>query len=260
MTAPNKTNTSAVAVILTYNEEQIIARTITNAHLYFDSVYILDSISTDKTKEIASNTGAHVLENKFDNFAAQRNFAITSLQEKFDWIFFLDADESIDEKLGESLKQAISQKPLKPIAFRMKRRNYFLGKKINYAFGSDRQFRLFGKFSELRYSGEVHEGVDLNNTDTHRLAGCIIHQDKTTISELTSKLNRYTTLEIKRRNTHSLMRMVFQLATVPVLTFLKSFIWRRGFLDGYRGFILACYSGMYKFVMISKQIEKLLQK
>lgn len=260
ITVPNKTNPSAAVVILTYNEEQVIAKTISNAQLYFKNVYILDSFSTDKTIEIARNFGAQVLENKFNNFASQRNFAITSLHKKFDWIFFLDADESIDEKLGENLKQATSQMPAKPIAYRMKRRNYFLGKKVNYAYGSDRQFRLFGRFGEMRYVGEVHEGVDLTNTDTCQLVGSIIHRDETTISELTTKMNRYTTLEIKRRKKHSLMRTVFQLATVPILTFMKTYIWRQGFLDGYRGFIIAGYSSIYKFVLISKQIEKLLQK
>jgi glycosyltransferase involved in cell wall biosynthesis len=260
MTAPNKNKPLAAAVILTYNEECNIADTISNARLYFDTVFILDSFSTDKTVELATKAGARILENRFDNFASQRNFAIASLKDDFEWIYFLDADESIDGELGENLKQTISHTPDRQIAYRMKRQNYFLGKKIKYAFGSDRQFRLFGKFGQLKYFGEVHEGVDLTETDVRTITGYIIHKDKTTLTNHITKMNGYTSLEIQRRKTHSLKRTVFQLITVPFLTFLKTYIVRKGFLDGYRGFIIAWLASFYKLIMIGKQIEKIRQK
>ncbi|MEO9457672.1 MAG: hypothetical protein ABJE63_17015 [Lentilitoribacter sp.] len=131
---------------------------------------------------------------------------------------------------------------------------------MKYAFGSDRQFRLFGQFGHLKYFGEVHEGVDLTKTNVRTLPGRIIHQDRATLSHMIKKMNSYTTLEVKRRKTHSLARTVLQLITVPIRTFLKIYFLRRGFLDGYRGFIIAWLASTYKLVIISKQIEKILQE
>lgn len=247
---------TAIAVILTYNEEKLIADTVKNARTIFKNVYVLDSFSTDNTVSLAIAAGANVIENKFLNFSAQRNFAIEQLETKYNWLFFLDADEEISPTLGENIIQIINRFPVGPCAYKMKRENVFLGKVLKYAAGKDFQTRLFGNFENLRYSGEVHEGVVSSKLNRTIVSGCITHKDTNSISQLFEKTNKYTSVDVFKKKRFSTFYLVLQLLFVPTFRFLKSYIKRCGFLDGYRGFIFSSFAAIYKFVLITKQIER----
>lgn len=256
MIMPNDKSAKAIAVILTFNEESRISQTVKNAMQTFNTVCVLDSFSSDRTVEIAEGAGAHIISNKFVNFAAQRNFAINAFKNDYDWLFFLDADEEIEPELSQNLKVFLDQAPEKPIALKMKRKNFFLGETLNHVAGKDYQTRLFGKFDDLKYVGEVHEGIAAPQLDRQTIEGHIIHNSYETISDLFEKTNKYTSLEVSKKKSYSTKILIVRLLFLPSLTFFKSYFLRKGFLDGYRGFIYASFMAIYKFVLISKQIEK----
>ncbi len=256
MIMSNDKRAKAIAVILAFNEASRISQTVENAKQTFNTVCVLDSVSNDQTVEMAKAAGAQIISNKFVNFAAQRNFAIDAFKNDYDWLFFLDADEEIEPELSQNLKVFLEQIPEKPIALKMRRKNFFLGKMLNHVAGKDYQTRLFGKFGELKYVGEVHEGIATPELERQTIEGHIIHNSYETITDLFAKTNTYTSLEVSKKKSYSTKILIVRLLFLPSLTFFKSYFLRKGFLDGYRGFIYASFMAIYKFVLISKQIEK----
>ena len=90
-------------IILTYNEAENIVRSIQNTISWAHQVIVLDSYSEDNTVEIANSLGAKVVQRKFDNYSAQRNYAIQKIQIETEWILFLDADEYLSEYLMQEI-------------------------------------------------------------------------------------------------------------------------------------------------------------
>jgi glycosyltransferase involved in cell wall biosynthesis len=253
-------NSKAAAVILTFNEEHNIANAVTNASQYFKDVFVLDSLSTDNTVAKAKEAGTKVFENKFEDYASQRNCALEKLKADYDWVFFLDADEELNEELGKNVQYITSKQPNNQIAYEMKRINHFLGQPLNYTVGPDYQTRLLGKFDELEYFSKVHERLNLEKEQIKQVSGHIIHKDVSCMQYLFNKTNNQSDLEVEQRKLYSLPHSVFRLLNVPIRTFLSHYVMKRGFLDGYRGFLYSYHKGVYRAVIISKQIEKLLQK
>lgn len=250
----------AAAVILTFNEELNIANSVASASKFFETVYVLDSLSTDNTVSYAKDVGAEILENPFEDYASQRNYALEKLKENYDWVFFLDADEEIDDELGENIRQTTLNNPTHPIAYEMKRINHFLGAPLNYTVGPDYQTRLLGRFETLEYFSKVHERLNLERDQIQKISGAIIHKDVSNMHYLMNKTNNQSDLEVEQRKLYSLPHSVFRLLNVPIRTFLSHYVMKRGFLDGYRGFLYSYHKGVYRAVIISKQIEKHLQK
>ncbi|MFM2361834.1 MAG: glycosyl transferase family 2, partial [Bacteroidota bacterium] len=117
-------------VILTYNEAVNIERAIANTIAWAAEVIVLDSFSTDETVAIATNAGAKVVQRKFDNYSAQRNYAIKEIELCCEWILFLDADEYLSEALKEEITGELANP--KADGYYMKRRFYFMGKWIRW--------------------------------------------------------------------------------------------------------------------------------
>jgi glycosyltransferase involved in cell wall biosynthesis len=156
----NKNNVSVI--ILTYNEAENIERSIQNTISWAHEVIVLDSFSKDNTVEISMSLGAKVIQRKFDNYSAQRNYAIQQIQLETEWILFLDADEY----LSEDLMQEINAELVNPMAdgYYLKRRYYFNGKWIRWGgYYPTWILRLFKKDKGL-FQREINEHLVLNGT------------------------------------------------------------------------------------------------
>jgi glycosyltransferase involved in cell wall biosynthesis len=156
----NKNNVSVI--ILTHNESVNIERAIQNTISWAHEVIVLDSYSKDNTVEMSMLLGAKVVQRKFDNYSAQRNYAIQQIQLKTEWILFLDADEY----LSEDLMQEINAELVNPKAdgYYLKRRFYFNGKWIRWGgYYPTWILRLFKKDKGL-FQREINEHLVLNGT------------------------------------------------------------------------------------------------
>ncbi len=152
--------TKISAIILTYNEEENIKEVIETVD-FADEIIILDSISTDKTKQIAlENKNIQFYERKFDNYTSQRNYALELA--KNDWILFLDADERIVPKLKEEIKKSIDNQEF--VAFYFYRKFFYKKKPIHFSgTQTDKRIVLFRK-SKAKYSTSklVHETLEVD--------------------------------------------------------------------------------------------------
>jgi len=222
-------------VIISKNEENFIADAVKSA-LFANEVLVLDSGSTDETCSIAKNLGAKVMHQDWLGFGPQKNKAVELA--KNNWVFVLDSDERITLELQLELLSILKN----PIAggYYVARLNNFFGKNIRYCgLYPDYSIRLFnrekGKFNDVT----VHESVQING-DTDKLKNHMIHLAFDTVKEFSNKQKKYAALSQKKKN-------LIKAFISPIWTFLKIYIFRLGFIEGWRGFIIAKVYAQYTF-------------
>jgi len=222
-------------VIITKNEEKNIANAIKSAK-FASEVLILDSGSEDKTCEISRKLGARVEYQSWLGFGRQKNQAISLA--KNNWVMVLDADEVITPKL----QLEILEKLKKPNCngYLVPRVNNFFGKDIRFCgLYPDYSLRLFnkkfGKFNNLA----VHESVILKGKKDY-LRNNLRHLAYESVGQFIDKQKKYANLSKKKKN---IMKAILS----PIWVFFKIFFLRLGFLDGWRGFVIAYLYSKYTF-------------
>jgi glycosyltransferase involved in cell wall biosynthesis len=223
------------ALAITLNEASVIEKFIES--LWFvDEIIIVDSYSTDATVSLAKkHQKVTVLERAFDNFSAQKNFAISKANH--DWVVFFDPDEEITQKLAEEIVMTV-QNP-KAIAYFVKRDFIFMGKRIRFSgFQSDWVVRLFHK-KYCRYNDNlVHEILETEGP-TSKLKQSVPHHTYKSFDHYTGKLHRYSELQSKMLYRKKKRPNAYHFFFRPFYRFFNQFVLRLGFLDGKEGFILA---------------------
>lgn len=222
-------------VIITKNEENFITDAIKSA-LFADEVIILDSGSIDKTCEIAKELGAKVYQNEWLGFGPQKNRAVELA--KNDWVFVLDSDERITKELKDEIVATLKEPQFN--GYFIARLNNFFGKNIkNCGLYPDYSIRLFnknyGKFNDV----SVHESIQLTSKAAY-LKNHMIHLAYDSIEEFIQKQNRYSSLNHKKK---SLVKAIIN----PYWTFFKLYILKKGFLDGWHGFVISKLYAQYTF-------------
>ncbi|MBC8552305.1 MAG: glycosyltransferase family 2 protein [Candidatus Brocadiales bacterium] len=222
-------------VIISHNEEKFIADAVKSA-LFADEVLVLDSGSTDDTCTIAKKLGAKVIHQDWLGFGMQKNKA-TELA-KNDWVFVLDSDERITLELQSEILSTLNN-PMTD-GYYVARLNNFFGKSIRYCgLYPDYTIRFFnrkkGKFNDVT----VHESVQMSG-DTGKLKNHMLHLAFDTVEEFYNKQKKYATLSQKKKN-------LIKAFISPIWTFLKIYIVRLGFLEGWYGFIIAKVYAQYTF-------------
>lgn len=98
-------------IIMTYNEEANISQALDSVSGWANEIFILDSLSTDQTLNIAGKYGCHIAQNKFENYAKQRNHALDHLPITSEWVLFLDADEWVPDGLKQEISDLVVASP-----------------------------------------------------------------------------------------------------------------------------------------------------
>ena len=222
-------------VIITKNEEIFIEDAIKSAS-FADEVLVLDSDSVDRTCEISKKMGARVEKHKWLGFGKQKNLAVNLSSN--DWVFILDADERITSNLQRELTSLLKN-PLSD-GYLVPRLNRFFGKNIKTCgLYPDYSLRLFkknkGKFNDV----EVHESVQIDGK-VSKIKNHMIHLAYDNVEEFINKQKYYSDLSNKKKN---LLKAILS----PCWTFFKIYILRRGFIDGWHGFIIAKVYAKYTF-------------
>lgn len=204
-----------------------------------DIVVVVDPQTIDATAEVAKKLGARVFYHRFDNFAAQKNFAVAKARGK--WILSLDADEQVSPQLAQEIRQILPTTDR--AAFYIPRLNYIFGRAMrhtNWEPEADTHIWLWRKDSG-RWVGAVHEEVMVKG-EVQKLKGYKIHDNYTSVEQFIAKMNDYTSREIILVN--------------PVVDFLRRYIWHRGFLDGWHGLFLSYLMAIYHLAVWVKQWER----
>jgi len=241
------------AYILTYNEAEKIAAAVSSV-LWADEVVVVDSFSVDRTAEIATSLGARVVEVPFNGFGDLRNRAIEVC--KCDWIFSLDADERCTEALRDEILALIAGTPAHDV-YRVPRRSYMMGRWIRGSgwYPNFRQPQLFRK-GAMRYKLDpVHEGFEnLSGKRLGTLKNTVWQFPFRNMEEVIKKMNRYSSLGMQKLADER-VSMAGALGH-GLWSFLKHYIFKLGFIDGWAGFVIAFGNFEGTFYRYAKRYEQ----
>ncbi|MHB8564039.1 MAG: glycosyltransferase family 2 protein [Acidiferrobacteraceae bacterium] len=236
--------------VIAYNEQDKIGEALASVQ-WADEVVLVDSGSTDGTADVARSFGARVVQVPFEGFGRLRNSAITCCSH--DWIFSLDADERCTPEVhGEIL--AVMSDPDAADAYQVPRRNYFLGRWIKHSgwYPDYRQPQLFRK-GRLRYKDDlVHEGYVVEGR-VGRLKHAIWQFPFKDLSQLLLKADRYSTLGAERMATRNMDSSMSKAFWHGCWAFVRHYIIRAGFLDGWAGLVIAASTAEGTFYRYAKR-------
>ena len=238
------------AVVITRNVARVLPACLESV-AFADEVVVVDSGSTDDTRELASARGARVIAKEWLGFGRQKQFAVE--QAAHDWVLCVDSDERVSPALAASIQGALAA-PASPV-YRMARRNRFLGRWLAHGEGyPDWSPRLFNRL-EARWSDDlVHEKV-LYAVTPGTLRGDLMHDSFDTIANYLERQNRYTTLAARQAHEQGRSAGLLHLALSPMVRFLKFYFLRLGFLDGMPGLLHVSIGCMNSYLKYAKLIE-----
>ena len=240
--------TRLAVLILTYNEEKNIADCIRTAG-FADEVVVVDSGSSDRTRELAESLGARcVVHPMEEGFAAQRNFALTATDA--DWVFYLDADERLTPEAGEEIRQLAEAG--EPAVWEIKRLNVVFGQLMHYGpHRPDYSLRLYQRES-VHWEGTVHEHAE-TTLPVRRMREVMHHYTYNDWETYFAKFNQYTSLAAKALRERGRQTSCSAILLHPAAAFFKAYILKQGYREGFLGFIMSCmamFSTMVKYLKL----------
>jgi glycosyltransferase involved in cell wall biosynthesis len=241
------------AVVITFNEEERL-RACLESLVWADELVVVDAESTDKTVQIAREFTDRVWVRPWPGFAAQKNFAIE--QATGDWILSVDADEEVSPELKEEIGAVLSDRGDGADGYRVPRRNIFWGRWVRHGgLYPDWQLRLFRRGRGRFVDHAVHESVKVTGT-VGRLRAPLVHRSYRRVADFLARADRYSTLAAEAWIRSGRPARVGDLVWRPLGRFLGMYVVRAGFLDGWRGFLLACLYAYYVFIRSMKVWER----
>jgi glycosyltransferase involved in cell wall biosynthesis len=254
---------------------------------FAEQIVVVDSASTDGTQAIAEAARAQVVQFVWNRkFPRKKNWALENVPWQHDWVLIIDADERVTPELQREIRQAIRRTGVD--GFYLNRRFWFLGGWINHCgYFPSWNLRLFrhrlGRYERVEIDetfasgdNEVHEHVLLNGRAEY-LSAPMEHYAFPDIATFIEKHNRYSTWEAAaseklRLQTGAttmqarafgtalerkrwLKRIAMKVPFRPTLRFLYHYIWKQGFRDGYRGWVLCRLLAWYERMIVLKERE-----
>ncbi len=235
-------------VVITKNEEANVDMCLGSVYGWADEIVIVDDESKDKTVELARKYTDRIYFRKMDNEGIHRNWSYA--QAKNEWVLSLDADEYVSDELKQSISKAVMSNEFQAYTIPLKNfiGSYFVKYSGWYPAGKT---RLFMK-SKFKYEEvEVHPRVFLDGK-TGFLTGDIVHKGYPDFEHFLGSLNRQTTLEARKwinTGRHmSLGRAIWR----TIDRFPRSFIGKKGYKDGFIGFMIAFFASLYQIMSYAK--------
>jgi len=242
------------AVIITCNEEKNLEAALASLRGVASEIVVVDSFSTDATFRIAKKHTPRVVQRKWTSYADQKNYANGLAAGP--WILSLDADERLSPGLREELLalKASFQEP-DCAGFSMPRRVFYLGRWIKHSgWYPDRRVRLFRK-DAARWEGDyVHESLFVAGR-IERLQGDVHHFSYRDITDHLDRINKFSSLGAQKLYAKKIKCRAVHLLCLPPARFIKSYILKRGFLDGFPGLVISVLNGYAIFARYAKLRE-----
>lgn len=270
-------------IIMTYNEEANIAQALNSLAGWANEIFILDSYSKDQTLEIARQYDCQVVQNKFESFAKQRNFALDHLPISSEWVLFLDADEWMLEALKQEISARIGDTPIEN-GFYLNRRFIWMGCWIKRGYYPIWTLRLFRHGKGRCEDRAVNEHIIVQGK-TGKLRNDYMHEDRKGVSDWVEKhIDRATREALELLSTRSELgyqeieahlfgtqeqrkrwlryKIWNHLPPLirPFFYFLYRYIFAGGFLDGRNAFIYHFLQALWFPMLIDIKYLELLMK
>ena len=244
---------AVTAVVLTKNEEAHIADCLKSLQ-WCGHVIVLDSLSTDRTVEIARRMGAGVVLRPFKNFGGQRNAALDLVNTE--WVFFVDADERVCSELAEEIRTAIRLPEYD--GWWVPRRNFVWGREIRHGgWHPDHQLRLL-RVGSAHYdpSRPVHEIVEVDGQEGY-LQAPLLHYNYRTLQEFTSKQRTYVNYEAQILHRRGVRPKAWTYLLQPLREFWRRYVVLRGYRDGWHGLLLCGLVAHYYGFVVTVKLGRL---
>lgn len=262
-------------LILTLNEEVNLPSCLESVN-WSDDIIVFDSYSTDRTAEIAKAAGVRVFQRRFDNFAAQRNAALTEVDYKYPWVLMVDADECTPLDLAEEMKKVVGNPSVEEVMFRMRRKDYLYGAWLRQSNCYPTWFGRLVRPEKIRVERSVNEEY-IANGKVGLLKGNLIHHSynagfhawlvtqnhhssmeaEKIVTDVASEPVRLVRIlsrdPVERRKT--MKQIAFRLPGRPLIVMFYLYILRFGFIEGKAGFTHCVLRAFYEYILDLKVKE-----
>jgi glycosyltransferase involved in cell wall biosynthesis len=237
------------ATIITFNEAENI-RAACESVSWADEILVVDSRSTDSTREVARGCGARVIERDWPGFAAQKQFAAEAAAHE--WIFSLDADERVSEELRASVR-SLRESDESGLAdgYRVARRSFYMNRWIRGGgWYPDRQLRLYRRASGRWEGAYIHESVKMRpGARVETLAGDLLHYSVRDSAHHHRMIGeRYAPLAARQMFESGRRTTPLKVAAAGPSAFVRSFVLKGGFRDGLAGLSIAHFAAHHAFL------------
>ena len=239
-------------VVICFNEEDGIARCLESLR-FCDEIVVVDSHSSDGTREIAARYTDRVIEQEFLGYVKQKNFALDRAQH--DWVVCLDADESLDPECQRAVREGIAADDGTTAGFVLDRMTHFLG--VWHDKGEwypDKQLRVFRR-SRGRWTGrDPHDRVKLDGP-ARDLPGHLLHWNYRDLADHIQQIDRFSRIQAQAMYDEGVRFRLIDLLARPLYRFVKGYALRRGFRKGVAGFLVSISTAYYVFMKYAKLWE-----
>lgn len=244
------------AVIITKNEERNIGRCLKSLEGVPDEIIVVDSFSTDKTREISESfDDVRFVEKEWLGYSDTKNFANSLASHPF--VLTIDADEELTDELRAEI-QALKPNLSEDVAYSLNRLTNYCGKWIRHSgWHPDHQLRLYPKARARWNKRLVHESVELDkNVYVEKLAGILNHFSYYSVSEHLERAESYTDLAARElAKKKKKLPLLLKTTVSPLSSFIQNYFLKLGVLDGYYGLIVCGIGAYVVFLKYSKALR-----
>jgi glycosyltransferase involved in cell wall biosynthesis len=265
-------------VLLTYNSANVIGKTVAAARRLSPHVVAVDSCSTDDTPTLLTQLGCEVLTRPFTNYAEQRNWAIDTIGDRFDWQLHLDADEVLDQSAIDALNAAL-EADQRGIVYILHRRTHFMGRLLRHGGAANWHLRLFAH-GAARCENRLYDQHFISKLPSRRLAGWIDDLNVGNLTEWINRHNRWSSMEaaeLLRGSDKSIQQIPGRISNDPrerrryfkgiyyrlpragrgFVLFVFRYLFQLGFLDGRAGFYYAALQTLWFRILVDAKMAEL---
>jgi glycosyltransferase involved in cell wall biosynthesis len=241
------------AVIITFNEEKNIERCLNSLNGIADEIIVLDSFSTDRTKEICMKFNVRFFEHDFDGYIEQKNRALHFTS--YEWVLSLDADEALSNELAKEIKK-VKENP-DADGYTFNRLNYYCGKWIRHSgWYPDKKLRLWNKIKGKWAGVNPHDKLMLEpGSKIRHLKGDLLHYTYYSVQEHIDQINKFSSIGAAEAFKKGKNSNAFIILIKSSWRFFRDYVINLGFLDGYYGFVICSLSGWGTFLKYLKLRE-----
>ncbi|MGZ3787672.1 MAG: glycosyltransferase family 2 protein [Bacteriovorax sp.] len=239
-------------VIITLNEEKNIGRCLESVKDVADEIVVVDSLSTDRTREICRKySQVRFIEQKFLGYVEQKNFALNHASH--DCVLSLDADEALSGELSAEIKKIKTN--FLGSGYKFNRLTEYNGHWVRHCgWYPDTKLRIVLKGRARWVGNNPHDALEVDG-EVHHLNGDLLHYSYDSISSHVQQTNKFSTIEARALFDKGKRATLLKLITRPPFQFFKDYFLKRGFLDGRYGFVICFINAQYVLLKYAKMID-----
>lgn len=236
--------------IITYNEEKNIERCLKSIQLVADEIVVVDSFSTDATESICKKYNVIFIPHIFEGHIQQKNYALTQCSS--DYVLSLDADEALSETMTQEILKIKSD--WKYDGYFFNRLNHYCGKPVKFSgWYPDKSLRLWNKTKGAWGGSNPHDRFIMQpNTTTYYIKEDILHYTFHSIEQHLDQIHKFSTISAKSKFEKGKKSNWIKILLYPIWRFVRGYIVKQGFRDGFTGFIISKNSAFAVYLKYMK--------